>query len=340
MDINMMCPINQLGYGVVSFNILNELSEKHRVSLFPISVNADGLQNKTLRNIEAALFNAKLFNVNAPSLKIWHQYALAESVGRGERHALTFFEVNELNDNEIVHMNSVDKLYVSSQWAADVLSNHSIYNWEIVPMGVDRKIFFDSVPQEKPNFVFLNCGKWEVRKGHNELIEAFKNVRKKVKDVELWMVPHNPFLNAEERGEWLYKYNVDGVKVLGPFKTQQELSYLMGVADCGVFPAKAEAWNMEALEMLSKGRKLIISDCTAHREYATDKNSILLTDLTEESAVDGKWFHGRGTWNKVSVEELTEAMLSAYNEGRTYNAAGVNTAKEFSWRNTVECLVL
>ena len=34
--INLMAPINPLGYGVVGFNVTKELSKANEVSLFPI----------------------------------------------------------------------------------------------------------------------------------------------------------------------------------------------------------------------------------------------------------------------------------------------------------------
>jgi hypothetical protein len=41
-------------------------------------------------------------------------------------------------------------------------------------------------------------GKWEVRKGHDILVELFNDAFMSTDDVELWMCNHNPFYTKEE----------------------------------------------------------------------------------------------------------------------------------------------
>ena len=57
---------------------------------------------------------------------------------------------------------------------------------------------------------------------------------------------------------------------------QRDVAALMASADCGVFPSRAEGWNLEALEMLSMGKPVIATSCTAHNEYLTRDNARLI----------------------------------------------------------------
>ena len=73
----------------------------------------------------------------------------------------------------------------------------------------------------------------------------------------------------------------------------------MSQADCGVFPAKAEGWNLDLLEMMSCGKSTIATNYSGHTEFCNKENCYLV-DLPEmETAEDGKWFRGQGEWGKI-----------------------------------------
>ena len=48
------------------------------------------------------------------------------------------------------------------------------------------------------------------------------------------------------------------------------------MADCGLFPARAEGWNLELLEMMACGKQVIATNYSAHTEFCTKENSILI----------------------------------------------------------------
>ena len=82
--------------------------------------------------------------------------------------------------------------------------------------------------------VFFNCGKWEVRKGHDILMEAFRKVCEKVDNVELWMMCSNPFNSPEEENRWVQSYNHPQVKPIPRMETQQEVYNIITQVDCSV----------------------------------------------------------------------------------------------------------
>ena len=129
--LNLMAPINSLGYGVAGLNILKHLMQDIDVTLFPIN-----------------------------------------------------------------HLNSCDEIIVASNWAADVVKGQikNSIPVHVVPLGVDMGIFNDANFVSTNKCVFFNCGKWEKRKGHDVLLEAFKIAFPSEDDVELWMMTNNPFI--------------------------------------------------------------------------------------------------------------------------------------------------
>ena len=121
----------------------------------------------------------------------------------------------------------------------------------------------------------------------------------------------------------------------------------MSRVDCGLFPSRAEGWNLEALELLACGKHLIITDYAGHTEFCTKENSRLVTIREKEMAYDGKWFDGKtGKWAKVGnpeVDQAAEHMREVHklkSKGSLgLNEEGVKTARRFSWKNTAKKII-
>jgi glycosyltransferase involved in cell wall biosynthesis len=353
MDINIIGPLCFTGYGVVVNNIVKALDELgHNVALFPIGGIAAHPKDHTI--FQKCLDNGQFYNKNAPCVRIYHQFSLAEFVGKGEHIGFPIFELDKFTDIEWHHMSSCDKLFVCSDWAKQiVLQGTDTQNTEVVPLGVDSTIFYPpeknaivEKPPEGSPYVFFNAGKWEVRKGHDVLIEAFNKAFTKEDNVELWMLPHNPFLPPEGLQQWVNMYKNsplgDKITILDHCETQQHVAGIMRQTDCGVFPSKAEGWNLEALEMMGCGKPIIITDYSAHTEFCTEENSKLIKIDELISAYDGIWFHNQGNWanfGQSQMDQLVEHMRYMYKNNIRTNDGGLKTAKQFSWKNSAETLI-
>jgi glycosyltransferase involved in cell wall biosynthesis len=349
MPINLVAPINQLGYGVVGCNVLKALQQaNHEVSYFPIGQPS---WDSDLSFVKTAIAKAKEFDHSAPSIRIWHQNELAMFPGGGERIGWPIFELNKFTDLEIHHLKSVDRLFVCSEWAKQVCRDNGIESRiDVIPLGVDTSIFCkdDSVAQHRAYWtrnktVFVNVGKWEVRKGHNELLEAFNKAFTPEDNVELWMINHNPFIGQENEA-WKTKYLSSNmgvsVRILPRVNSQRELAAIFNSVDFGVFPAHAEGWNLEPLELMACGVPSIVTNYSGHTEYLNDANSFLVEPDGMESAQDGRWFHGEGEWCTFKVDELVEAMRAAHDYKQSGSEAlkdaMAKTVEDFTWSKAVE----
>jgi hypothetical protein len=115
---------------------------------------------------------------------------------------------------------------------------------------------------------------------------------------------------------------------------------------CGIFPSRGEGWNLEALEMLSCGRHLIITDYSAHKEFCNSDNSMLVSVDDVEPAFDGIWFNGQGNWAKIDnkqIEQIAEYMRSVHllkqKGGLSLNTEGIDTANKFTWNNATTTMI-
>jgi glycosyltransferase involved in cell wall biosynthesis len=354
MNLNMLAPINQLGYGVASLNILRELVLLgHDVALFPIGGAVYDVPVEDEEYVKKAQAYANFYDPEAPSLRVWQQNSLAERVGRGKLVGFPFFELLQLKMNEVHHMERVDRLVVASRWAADVCEANGLERPTVAPLGVDRRIFHESVRDDRlapDHTIFVNVGKWEIRKGHDVLIKAFNKAFDPGDKVILKFATHNPFIRPGNT-EWEHLCHSSRmgkhihIYPHGRMKTQQEVAKYLATADCAVFPARAEGWNLELLEAMSCGIHCIATNVSAHTEFVDEANCRLIHTDAVEDARDGIWFHGQGQWAALGddqMDQLIHHMREVHRLKQTgqlgVNARGIETSKIFNWRATAEIL--
>lgn len=318
---NIVAPINQLGYGVVGYNILRALKEDSP-SYYPIG-NPEW--ESDLGFVREAVERSKAFDSKAASIRIWHQHDLAMFPGGGERIGWPIFELDKFTDQELVHLNSVDRLFVCSEWAKQILLDNGVNppnGINVIPLGVDTSVFkIDEAARQHRAYwtttktTFINAGKWEVRKGHNELLEAFNKAFEPGDDVELWMLNDNPFIGARNE-QWKTRYLSskmgEHIRIIPRVNTQAELSAVFNSVDWGVFPAHAEGWNLEPLELMACGVPSIVTNYSGHTQFCDDTNSLLVQPNGMELAHEPPWFNGQGSWCKFDVDELVEQLREAH----------------------------
>ena len=349
--LNLIAPFNTLSYGYVGCFLFEELNKimdvrPNCISQFSAEPRFGYIKPKTddFRNN---------FHHNSPSLKVWHQFDMTGFTGSGPTIGFPIFELNKFNKTEKHNLEYPDHLIVCSEWAKRVVLDQCSVSEDcvhIVPLGVDSKVFRNVPANNDGPTRFVNYGKWEVRKGHDVLIKAFNDAFSPSDNVELHMFSENVFLRPHQRQEWLsYYLNTKlGNKIhFGKrVETQEQVYNLMKDMDCGVFPARAEGWNLELLEMMSCGKNVIATNVTGHTEFCNNKNSMLI-DLPElETAYDGVFFNGQGDWHKIEdkhIDQISKHMKTVHiakqSKRLKQNEEGIKTAKEFTWAKSAEKIV-
>ena len=358
--INFQAPINSLGYGVAGYNIFKEIIKIHpSAALYPISTPefTDEYIEKGLKN---RLYGGNIYIppfplLGFPSVKMWHQNDVHTQIGKGEHIGFPIFELTEFSEEEKLSMSHCDTLFVCSQWAKEILIEQGFCPVHVVPLGVDTEIFKPHLGSRDAT-IFFNCGKWEVRKGHDILIECFNAAFEPRDNVELWMMCDNPFI-GQMNDQWksLYKNSKlgDKIKFIPRQNTHEDVYNVMKQADCGVFPARAEGWNLELLEMMACGKDVIATNYSAHTEFC-NKDNCYLVDIDElERAHDGVFFSGEyGEWARINdsaKSQLIEHMRTVHGVKGQYtnhmpdevarNWSGVKTANKFTWENSAKELL-
>ena len=342
MNINYYSPINSTGYGIASLNILKSLHKNNQVSYFPIGEPA--VDNQQDYDTVLSLFhNADTADINAPCVKIWHQFDLMQRIGRGQYYAYPFFELDQFNDREKLHMSVPDHLFVSSKWAEEVVKNNNIKTeTSVVPLGVDISVFNHTKysKQQKEKYVFLNIGKWEIRKGHDILLQLFNNAFPNNENVELWILASestNGYSNEQELQKWKSMYKSDRIRLFSGAKNHHDIASLIAQCDCGIYPSRAEGWNLELLETMAMNKPAITTNYSAHTEFCNNDNCYLVDIDETEKALDGKAFRGQGNWAKIGqkqIDDIISHMRYVYKNNINTNLNGLKTAELFSWDNS------
>jgi glycosyltransferase involved in cell wall biosynthesis len=247
---------------------------------------------------------------------------------------------------EIKHLSVPDVIFATSEWGKQViLNNNPNIKCEVVPLGVDNTIFNpDKITKSRQDdkYIFLNIGKWEKRKGHDILLELFNKAFSNNENVELWILASestNNYSTKEELLSWKQMYNSPRIKIFNGVQSHIDIAYLIAESDCGIYPSRAEGWNLELLETMAMNKPVISTNYSAHTEYCTKDNCYLVEIDNIEPANDGKAFRNQGNWAKIDQkqkDQFIDYMRYVYNNRITDNPSGLETAKKLSWKNSAK----
>lgn len=349
MRLNILTPISSLGYGVTGSYITDAFVKKgHDPTLFTIGQTRP---DKNFLHLQSRMFGTGRhhYDPSAPMIRNFHEFSVFFPPGSGMKIVWPFFEVDKLRPSAVVLLNQVDAVASASEWKDEVLKSNGVTTRLFrAYQGVDTDVFkpLSAVGVDIPQtnvYKFLTLGKFEVRKGHPELIQAFKMAFPTEQDVVLYMMVHNPFMGpGTQVVEGVINRLSKGdprIRFLPPVQTHREVATTIGSVDCCVFPTRGEGFGLSILEALSCGKPVIATFVTSHKEF-------LDHDVAYEVATDGlvvandnKFFHGVGRWYQPNVKSIADQMRKAYDKKWRENPKGREKALEFTWSRSVDMLL-
>lgn len=347
---SFIAPYCRTGYGVVGAHLVREFGRLDaNVAYFPLG----GIDQTVAETPQLSTMLARQgsYDDAAPSVRLSQQFDLALHVGRGPRIGFPIFELDRFRPNERHQLLRQDRLLVTCEWARRVLLDDGItVPIDLVPLGVDRAVFNESVAPLKRaahETVFMQVGKLEPRKGQRELLRAFEAAFTPKDAVRLVLVCHNPFVSEAQFNELAAPFRRSPMAsritlITKPFATQRDLAPQMAAADAAVFAVRAEGWNLEALEMLAMGKTVIATDYSAHTAFLTPANARLISvDALEQpaGALVGRW----AAWGDAQHDQLVAHLRAVHAEKQSgalaRNDAGIATSQQFSWTASAEALL-
>lgn len=337
------------GWGVCSRYLIRELSQ---LTDCLVLNESDGSALNS--NLDGKLFQA------LTGVDFFPMFAKAR--GR-QNFGYTFFE-NELTEHSLENAKRYDLVLGGSGWCRDRMLERGIANCGILIQGIDPELFFPIAEEKDPErFVIFSGGKFELRKGQDLVLKAFKILQEKYADIwlvncwyNIWpesmqLMVHSPHIRFEPaQGSWQelmqHTYALNGLDAdrivtcdIIPPELQREL---YRNTDIGVFPNRCEGGtNLVLMEYMACGKPVVASYTSGHTDVINDDNALLLKNLRSYTIVgpDRRLF---ARWQEPSVDELVAQIEFAYHHRdeirRRGRMAGENM-KQFTWRRTAEQLL-
>lgn len=352
-------PINSLSFGNVSFNLIREMYRRGmNVAIFPIGkdVNFDAFGSQIDTNFKNWLESAinqrhKVVKSNWPLLQLWHLQNSWETIGSSSAPKVlyTFHEINGVTNVEKNAVSMQDAVIFSSEFSRDLFWGAGCDNVHAAGVGFDSDSFYvdDSKKLTSDKVVFSLIGKFEHRKNTKKIIQTW--IKRFGGDMRyvLNLCVYNTFFSQEENvallNDAIGNKRVPNINVLPRLKTNEEVRQLHCVSDISLAGlSSAEGWGLPAFDHTCLGKHSLVSMNTAHKDWASDENAIILNRGCEVFAEDGAFFKrggdfNQGTWATFpDMDEVVHKMEIAAEICKSKNLGGLKLANEFTYAKMLD----
>jgi len=366
-DFNLYGPLNDFGYGVFTRGIIKGLLELNESKFSINPIGPLSLENQQETQVLRNIISSNQWDREVPSVAIWHEFDLTKFSAK-KLVAYPIFETDKFNSTAMNQLPQMDAIFVLSKWAKEIVIKNigNSVPVHVVQGASDAVLHKKKEYSEADTFTFLSVGKFEQRKSPVEAITAYVNAFQ-AKQATTRYICHcfNPFdrhfannmatiltqiglrvIPATSSGS-IIGVRGNAIVEVPRFKLQRDqLIELMSRSHVGLFPARAEGWNLPLMETIKAGTPCIATNYSAHTEYLTSEynypQDLLLNNLTTELANDGQFFKGdRGNWMRPNTGEISQKMNYVYdNYKEVLEDFNRNTiADQFTWKNSAKQLI-
>lgn len=333
------------GWGLCGHHLTQELPK-----ILPTEILENDALLPPKTNLPGVLFGA----LEGANLKPWFSSRAEKNIG------YVFFE-NELPGETAIHARELELILAGSTWCRDRIKEKGIAHTDVLLQGIDPELFHPLPPRkEDGTFVIYSAGKFELRKGQDLVLKAFSLLSPKYPAMRLINVWENqwPQSTATMSASTHIHFKMDGEswkekvatlciangipsdKVMTcPLVPQSRLPSMIARADIGLFPNRCEGGtNLALMEFMACGKTAIASYTSGHCDLLTGENSIPLRDL-KPFTVLGTEGQIAARWEEPSIDELVNALESAYLQRESLKAFGEQAARDLArltWRDMAQ----
>lgn len=246
-----------------------------------------------------------------------------ETLSGAVRIAFVVWETTRVPRDKLKILRSMDQIWTPSQWGRDLLIANGLAadRIRVVPLGVDANLFSpqpDARMQADSTFRLLCVGKWEKRKGIDDLVTAYSQVFSHGEDVELVLACHNPYIkdfDARQALNRLRGQDTPPIRLWMP-ANDQSLVQLYNQAHAFVLPTRAEGWGLPIIEAMACALPVIVTDYSAHRDYVTSGCGYLIPVKRMTLAHDPVFYRGlgHGRWAQPDRQALKSLLRHAFEQ--------------------------
>lgn len=350
--VNLMTIVSQTGGGTHGRNFALSLNKFHKVCLRPLQNVVVDLTPEEEPMIEE--MRRRRYDRSRVSILIGYPVEMVMKLRGPVSVGYTVFELDKIPSGDINNYRKLTEIWTASRWGQRILKEHGVDS-RVVPEGVNLNIFHPGPGVQNKiwdnMFSFLSAGRLYERKNIATLIEAFCEEFLPEEEVVLIGVWFDFETGMENAVKLVSRHTKNGHKIFPDvdkdeatifvhpvLPTKRELANLYRSVDCGVFPHRAEGWNLPLIEMMACGKPCIATNYSAPTEYINDTNCYLLSPGKLIPAIDPRFgLDGtQGRWADPSKEELKALMRRAFSQPDEVRQLGQEAAeqmKQWTWDN-------
>tara|TARA_R110002012_G_scaffold32739_2_gene96306 strand:+ start:1346 stop:2428 length:1083 start_codon:yes stop_codon:yes gene_type:complete len=353
MKLLLELPLNNLSFGNVSINLLQEFHKRDlEVGVFPtgdVNVGSFDLSDDFKKYIEDAVNKRFDFlSKDVPALKLWHLNG-SENRKNKNQFLYTFYECNEPTAIEKTIAASQEKTIFSSTYARDHFASKGLTNCEAVPLGLDPSIKSTGKEYMKDCVHFGLMGKYENRKHTQKIIQTWLKKYGNNNKYLLTCCITNPFFKPEQMqgliNQTLQGEHYNNINFLPHLATNKEVNEYLNSIDIDLGGLSGgEGWNLPSFNATCLGKWSIVLNSTSHKDWANDDNSILVEPSGDMPVSDGVFFSpnqpfNQGTFYTWTEDEAIAAMEKAESKAGQINTEGVKMGDNMTYGKTVDSLL-
>lgn len=351
--LNFEAPINSLSLGNVSINFLKEIYN-HKdidVSIFPIGDQADFSAynniNEEFKNwiVSSARNRLKTFCKDAPTLKIWHINGSEKQIGQNQ-FLYTFYEVDSPTVEEINIVKSQKHVFFSCSESYEIFKSAGCENVSYVPLGFDKDFHVSNKDYGMNDTIHFGLiGKLERRKNTQAIIQLWLNKFGNNPKYHLSCLINNGFLKEEQMSQAISTALMgrvwNNISFLPHLKTNEEVNDLMNAIDIDLSGlSNGEGWNLPAFNATALGKWSVVSNCTSHKDWANNKNAILVDPIGKQPCYDNVFFReglafNQGNYYKLDATSILTAIDKAVDLAKKPNTQGLKLQDEFTYQKSI-----
>ena len=355
MSFSFQAPVNSVSFGQVSYALLREMLDRGLdFSFFPIGsvdLKSQDSADKDFNNSLEALIRKGYTHHSRtyPSLKIWHMNGGLESVSE-KQLLLTFYELNKPTQPELNAVRNNNTVF-TSQYTVDVFKEAGVET-SYVPLFFD-KINFQTKDKKyfsDDRIVFNLCGKFEKRKHHGKILDAWSRKYGNNNKYVLQCALFNPFLSQEDNekniADSLNSQRFSNIQVLHPMGKNSLYNDFLNSGNIIIGMSGGEGWGLPEFHSLGLGKHGVIMNAHSYKGFANEKNSVLVEPNGMIDSDDGLFFQNGADFNQgqlfdFDIDDFIDGCEEAIKrvEKDRVNKEGLKIQEEFTVGATLDALL-
>lgn len=283
----------------------------------------------------------------------------------------TFFEFNLLEAEWLEQSRRhFHRVATGSSWCTQILGEAGLKDVATVIQGVDPALFSPTAaPDEKrefgDKFVVFSGGKFELRKGQDIVIRAFKVLQDRHPDVVLVNAWFNPWpqsmrtmqasklIRLAPKGQGYVEFmnsilidnGIDVGRVLTlPSVPNRAMGRLYRSTDVGLFPNRCEGGtNLVLMEYMACGKPVVAVNSTGHADVINAQNAVVIhCNGAQTISMNGR---PAARWPEPDLEDAIAKLEWAYQNRDALRRLGQQAARDMAsrtWQSTArdfQCLL-